>query len=175
MADLTNTATLSNHQATATETLAAPLTVPSGATVDIMPAALDASTLGAMLTISNGVFLTANAHQLNLSYRIRISTADATQSRTVNLGFRRGNETAAIDSTLQTAPVLRGQEYVVPSVVGTDGNTFTSGASDPYNNAGFVPVVFNTSDSDVTIPAGAEIRVDFFAVAVATNTATPTG
>lgn len=169
------TKTLANQQATATETLATPLTITSGSTADIMPASLAASSFGAMLTVANGVFLTANAFQLNLSYRIRLSEVEAGQSRTINLGFRRGNETVAIDSTLQTAPVLRGQEYVVPSVVGTDGNTFTSGPGDPYNNAGFVPVVFNTSDKDIEIPAGAEIRIDFFAVCVPANTAAPTG
>lgn len=159
---------LRNYRAVAARTFTSDISVLPKDVASIMPNTFTLNTYGGLLTIdpegSTNVFRTHSRYPLNIIYRIRLDSVVINTSRNINMGLRRGNEAIPIPGTLQVASVQRAPEYTVESVVGVQGATFTSGEGDSFNLVGFVPIIYNTSDREIEIPAGSALRIDFFSV-----------
>lgn len=156
---------LTNMGAIATEQRASSAVVQSGDSLDITPTSFDVNNFGQLLglqTESNGlVFKTTNADRLNLQIRISVPLEDTQGTEETHLVYlQRGNESTSIETTVAS---VKGRRFAQTTDAGLV-LTYSSGPSDPFNNAGFRVIFQNDGLFPITV-RDAEVRVDFFAVA----------
>jgi hypothetical protein len=154
-----------NRYARFVKTLPANVTIPAGGLFDMTPDVQQSNTFPAGVLAHDAIanaLRTANTTQLNLQIRVLL-TLDSGALAVYDVALQRGNETVPIETTKM--PLFR-RPTTGGAVGGSSAvviNTFTSGASDPFNQVGFKIIFFNATGQNIDILAG-QIRVDIFGV-----------
>lgn len=157
----------SNRYARFVLPLTAPIQVSNGEQVLITPTIEQFNNFPAgMLRINDsGKFILANTSQLNLLIRVTAQFA-AGAFTAYDLALQRGNETTLIEPTKVQVFRRADQGSATGGTSSALIKTFSSGPTDPFNNAGFDVAFFNPSGTNATLELGnAEtVRYDVFGV-----------